>query len=162
MTVERLYCKRPIFCLASSKILTPTPLTARRVLPPAFGAGEDTPAGWRGWWGGGGVNILEDARHSSVLYVCKYFVGLTLPFQGTAGTGRRRPPACSIEGKGPRTKAGDQLSPLSGSRSDRVGRMSSFLGLYSLFFVICSSCRKRTGSNRGCERRRGRRPSHRG
>ncbi len=24
----------------------------------------------RGW----GVNILEDARHSSVLYICKYFV----------------------------------------------------------------------------------------
>jgi hypothetical protein len=30
----------------------------------------------RGW----GVNILEDARHSSVLYICKYFVdtGYTL------------------------------------------------------------------------------------
>ncbi len=26
---------------------------------------------WR--WGGWGVNIFEDARHSSVLYVCKYF-----------------------------------------------------------------------------------------
>jgi hypothetical protein len=38
--------------------------------PPAFGAGEDTLAGWRG----GGVNILEDARHSSVLYTRKYFV----------------------------------------------------------------------------------------
>jgi hypothetical protein len=41
-TVERLYCKRPILCLASSKILTPHPLTARRVcIPPtpAFGAG---------------------------------------------------------------------------------------------------------------------------
>ncbi len=25
--------------------------------------------------GAWGVNILEDARHSSVLYVCKYFVG---------------------------------------------------------------------------------------
>ncbi len=24
---------------------------------------------------GWGVNILEDARHSSVLYKCKYFVG---------------------------------------------------------------------------------------
>jgi hypothetical protein len=30
-SIERLYCKRPILCLASSKILTPTPLTARRV-----------------------------------------------------------------------------------------------------------------------------------
>ncbi len=24
--------------------------------------------------GGGGVNILEDVKHSSVLYICKYFV----------------------------------------------------------------------------------------
>jgi hypothetical protein len=39
----------------------PHPLTAR----------EDTLAGWRG---GGGVNILEVARHCSVLYICKYFV----------------------------------------------------------------------------------------
>ena len=41
---------------------------------PAFGVGEDTLAGWRGGWGGG-VNILEDARHCSVLYIRKYFVG---------------------------------------------------------------------------------------
>ncbi len=41
---------------ASSKILTPHP-----PLHP-----EDTLAGWRGGWG---VNILEDARHSSVLYL---------------------------------------------------------------------------------------------
>jgi hypothetical protein len=34
--------------------------------------GEDTLAGWRGGWG---VNILEDARHSSLyIRVCKYFV----------------------------------------------------------------------------------------
>jgi hypothetical protein len=32
---------------------------------------EDTLARGRGGWG---VNILEDARHSSVLYICKYFV----------------------------------------------------------------------------------------
>jgi hypothetical protein len=32
--------------------------------------GEDTLAGERGW----GVNILEDARHCSVLYIRKYFV----------------------------------------------------------------------------------------
>jgi hypothetical protein len=45
--VERLYCKRPILCLSSSKILTPTPLTARR-----FGAwGGHTRWGERG--GGG-------------------------------------------------------------------------------------------------------------
>jgi hypothetical protein len=40
--------------------------------PPPLVRGEDTLAGWRGGWG---VNILEDARHSSVLYICKYFVG---------------------------------------------------------------------------------------
>jgi hypothetical protein len=51
----RDYCKRPILWLASSKILTPTPSLG-------------------GEGGGGGVNILEDVRHSSVLYVCKYFV----------------------------------------------------------------------------------------
>ena len=33
--------------------------------------GEDTLAGWKG---GGGVNILEDARHCSVLYIRKYSV----------------------------------------------------------------------------------------
>jgi hypothetical protein len=37
--------------------------------------GEDILAGWRGRWG---VNILEDASHSSVLYICKYFVIHTL------------------------------------------------------------------------------------
>jgi hypothetical protein len=37
-----------------------------------IGAGMETLAGWRGGWG---VNILEDGRHSSVLYICKYFVG---------------------------------------------------------------------------------------
>jgi hypothetical protein len=37
--------------------------------PPPLVRGEDTLAGWRG---GGGVNILEDARHSSVLYIYKY------------------------------------------------------------------------------------------
>jgi hypothetical protein len=30
--------------------------------------GEDTFAGWRGGWT---VNILEDPRHSSVLYLCR-------------------------------------------------------------------------------------------
>ncbi len=71
--LERLYCKGPIQCLASSKILTPTPLTPRRVCTPPpsfFGAG----GGHTGWRGGWGVNILEDARHSAVLYIRKYFV----------------------------------------------------------------------------------------
>jgi hypothetical protein len=34
LPVEGLYCKRPIPCLASSKILTPHPVTARRVCTP--------------------------------------------------------------------------------------------------------------------------------
>jgi hypothetical protein len=44
---------------------------ASHCVPPAFGAGEDTLAVWRG---GLGVNILEDTRHCSVLYILKYFV----------------------------------------------------------------------------------------
>ncbi len=67
-SVEGLYCKRPIQCLASSELLTPYPLTARRVCTPG---GEDILAGWRGV---GGVNSSEDARHCSVLYIWKYFV----------------------------------------------------------------------------------------
>ncbi len=76
--VERLYCKRPIQCLASSKILTPHPRTARRVcsVSPAFGAGGGHTR-WveRGW----GVNILEEASHCSVLYIRMYFVGKGFP-----------------------------------------------------------------------------------
>jgi hypothetical protein len=77
--VERLYCKRPILCLASSKILTShPPHRPASVRPPPLVRGEDTLARWRR--GGGGVNILEDARHSSVLYICRYFV--MDPFDG--------------------------------------------------------------------------------
>jgi hypothetical protein len=47
----------------------PTPLSARRVLRE-----EDTLAGWRG---GSGINILEDARHSSVLYLYRILFGDT-------------------------------------------------------------------------------------
>jgi hypothetical protein len=39
--------------------------------PPPLVRGEDTLAGWREV---GGVNILEDAKHCSVLYIRKYFV----------------------------------------------------------------------------------------
>jgi hypothetical protein len=40
LSVERLDCKRPILWLASSKLLTPAPLTALTTPPPhAFGAG---------------------------------------------------------------------------------------------------------------------------
>jgi hypothetical protein len=44
-------------------------------VPPPLVRGEDTLAGRRG---GGGVNIEEDARHSSVLYICKFFVIVTI------------------------------------------------------------------------------------
>jgi hypothetical protein len=76
------YCKRPIQCLAATKILTPHPLTARRVCTAEGGGrglhtricaslvrGEDTLVGWKGV----AVNILEDARHCSVLHIRKYF-----------------------------------------------------------------------------------------
>jgi hypothetical protein len=66
--------RTPSQCLASSKILNPTPSPPRECVPPAFGAGGGHTR-WveMGW----GVNSLEDARHCSVLY-CKYFVVLTL------------------------------------------------------------------------------------
>jgi hypothetical protein len=49
----------------------PPPLTARRVCTPRC-----TPRLWGE--GGWGVNILEDVRHSSVLYLCKYFANIFL------------------------------------------------------------------------------------
>ncbi len=48
---------------------TPSP-PGECVYPPPLVRGEDTLAGWRGGWG---VNVLEDARHCSVLNI-KYFV----------------------------------------------------------------------------------------
>ncbi len=48
------------------------PLTARRVCtPPPLVRREDTLAIVQSGWG---VNSTEDARHCSVLYICKYFV----------------------------------------------------------------------------------------
>jgi hypothetical protein len=49
----------------------PSPSPPGEYVPPPLVWGEDTLARGRG---GGRVNILEDVRHSSVLYVCKYFV----------------------------------------------------------------------------------------
>ncbi len=51
-----------------------TPLNARRLwgTPRLWCGGRTHSLGGEGGWG---VNILEDARHSSVLYICKYFVG---------------------------------------------------------------------------------------
>jgi hypothetical protein len=66
-TVEGLYCKRPIQCLASSEILTPPPpLTARR--------GEDTLAGWRR---GGGSTVRKTPDTALYSIYVKYFVGWT-------------------------------------------------------------------------------------
>jgi hypothetical protein len=75
-SVERLLSEANPIWLASSKIPKywtppPTPLTARRVCTPLVWGGEDTLARRIGGWG---VNILEDVRHSSVLYIRKYFV----------------------------------------------------------------------------------------
>jgi hypothetical protein len=63
--VERLYCKRPILCLASSKILTPTPSPPSECVPPRLWCGGRTHSLSVE---GVGVNILEDARHCFVLY----------------------------------------------------------------------------------------------
>jgi hypothetical protein len=54
LTVEGLYCKRPIQCLASSEILMPhwplphRPASLYPSSPPPLVRGEDTLAGWRG------------------------------------------------------------------------------------------------------------------
>jgi hypothetical protein len=48
----------------------PPPTPPGEFGPPPWVRGEDTIAGWRG----GGVNILEDARHRIFLYTCKNFV----------------------------------------------------------------------------------------
>ncbi len=51
----------------------PPPHRPVSVYPPAFGAvGGHTRWVERGW----GVNNSEDARHCSVLYICKYFVAV--------------------------------------------------------------------------------------
>jgi hypothetical protein len=54
----------------------PTPSLPGECVPPGFGAGEDTLAGWRG---GGGVSIvrktLDTALYST--YICKYFVQIS-------------------------------------------------------------------------------------
>jgi hypothetical protein len=52
--------------------IDPPPPPSGHCVPPLVRV-EDTFAEWREGWG---VNILEDARHSSVLHICKYFVVL--------------------------------------------------------------------------------------
>ncbi len=60
----------------------PAHLTAQRVCtPPPLLRGEDTLSGWRG--GGGSIfqyGLLEDFRHCSVLYICKYFLSNSVLF----------------------------------------------------------------------------------
>jgi hypothetical protein len=51
---------------------SPPPSPPGECLPPTFVEGEDTLAGWRGGWG---VNIVEDARHSSVIYLYRILFG---------------------------------------------------------------------------------------
>jgi hypothetical protein len=59
----------------------PPPSPPGECVPPClWRRGEDTLAGWRG---GGGANSLEEARHSSVLYICKYFVAKADRFRRT-------------------------------------------------------------------------------
>jgi hypothetical protein len=54
----------------------PPPSPPGECVTPAFGAG-----GGHTRWVERRVNILEDARHSFLLYVCKYFV--SRPLMGT-------------------------------------------------------------------------------
>ncbi len=73
------YCERPIANPMAGVFQNIDPHPPHRpasVYHPPLVRGEDTLARRRGGWG---VNILEDVRHSSVLYVCKYFVGEVLP-----------------------------------------------------------------------------------
>ncbi len=67
--VEGLYYSRPIQCLASSEILTPPPPHR----PASVVRGRTHSLGGEGV---GGVNSSEDARHCSLLYICKYFMGV--------------------------------------------------------------------------------------
>jgi hypothetical protein len=54
----------------------PPPHRPASVYPPRLWCGGKT----HSLGGEGGVNILEDGRHCSVLYICKYFV--THPLEG--------------------------------------------------------------------------------
>jgi hypothetical protein len=70
--VERLYSKEayPMSGVFQNIDLTPSP--PGECVPPAFGAG----GGHTRCVEGGGGNILEDARHCSVLYIRQYFVSI--------------------------------------------------------------------------------------
>jgi hypothetical protein len=76
LSVEGLYCKRPFQCLASSEILTPQILNARRVhvYPPPLVRGEDTDTLARGREGGGSIvrKTPETALYS--IYVSTFWL----------------------------------------------------------------------------------------
>ncbi len=62
------------------KYWSPTPSPPGECVPPPMVRGEDTLAGWRGgWW----VNILEEARHSSALYLYRILFGLSYRLAST-------------------------------------------------------------------------------
>ncbi len=73
---EGLHCKRPIQCLASPEILTPHPLTARRVCTPCLWCGGRTPA--LGGEGDGGSIFLNTALYS--IYVRTLWIRQTYGF----------------------------------------------------------------------------------
>jgi hypothetical protein len=80
--VERLYCKRPILWLESSKILTPhPPRRPASVYPPPLVRGEDTLAGWRG--GGGSIfwKTQDTALYSTYVSTLWFTSTITPLFQ---------------------------------------------------------------------------------
>jgi hypothetical protein len=92
--IDVLYCKRPIQCLASSKLLTPHPLTARRVCTP--GGWEDTLARGRG--GGGSIfwNTPDTALNSTYVSTVLFVIGCMRGEQAGQADGRSWCPGLQI------------------------------------------------------------------
>ncbi len=85
--VERLYCKRPIQCLASSKILTPPPPSppGECLSPPPrlWCEGRTHSQGGEGVGGGSIFWKKPDTALYSVHIYCKYFVPIADRFRRT-------------------------------------------------------------------------------
>jgi hypothetical protein len=79
-SVEGLYCKRPIQCLASSEILTTHPLTARRVCTPRLWCGGRTHSLGREGVGGSIVRLTPDTALYSTYVSTLCFVATAWPF----------------------------------------------------------------------------------